>query len=162
MLLNFAKLVTSNIYKEKKGNMKNLDRIKGVDPVSKQIDWGKFSTYHSTQAVIYCLNEIKVISPEYIADKIHDNWMTALLEMWDMVDNQGYNVKGGYSTEKRESHKKMLVPFEELDTENKLKDIYVLKDILENHRTKEIRHTWKELDRTGYYEPLFKKYNIGW
>lgn len=123
----------------------------GNGTTKKLIDWGKFSTDYSIRGLkegLYLGAELQDLG-EYV----HRFWIEGLLHLWELLE-EGYQVKGGYSKEKRESHRKMVVPYSELSTEDQLKDIYVIKTLLSNDE-------WIELGGE-FYEEDFKTYNIGW
>ena len=114
------------------------------------INWGAFSTVYSKNALdsIYYSNDI-----EAIAERIHNYWMDAVSHLWFLLA-EGYEVEGGYTKEKRASHQSMCVPYDELSRDDKLKDAFLIKTLVDEKR-------WLELGGQPY-DYLFEKYNIGW
>ena len=114
------------------------------------INWGDFSTVYSKKALesIYYSNDI-----EAIAERIHNYWMDAVAHLWYLLA-EGYEVEGGYTKEKRASHLSMLIPYDELTTDDQLKDAFLIKTLVSEER-------WLELGGEPY-DYLFQKYNIGW
>ena len=134
----------------------------GVNHKTKEINWGEFSTHYSKMAIEFCLDEAKVLNISFMADKVHDNWINAVKQLWAYID-EGYTVKGGYSDEKRASHEAMCVKYDELPYEEKLKDCYVIKDILNNQPTRFMHgHKWADFIWADEYDKDFEKFDIGW
>jgi len=114
------------------------------------IDWGAFSTVYSLEAILTSEDNATM---EQLADRIHEFWICAVNELWFLL-SEGYEVKGGYTKEKRASHQSMCVPYAELSRENKLKDCYLIKTLVTHKK-------WLELGGLAY-DYLFEKYDIGW
>jgi len=114
------------------------------------INWGEFSTVYSKKALdsIYYSKDI-----EAIAERIHNYWMDAVAHLWYLLA-EGYEVEGGYTKEKRASHLGMLIPYDELSRDDKLKDAFLIKTLVSEKK-------WLELGGQPY-DYLFEKYNIGW
>jgi len=116
-----------------------------------KINWAEFSSDYSLRGLQEGLKVTEDL--EELADWVHSYWVEGLKALWIELDN-GATVEGGYSEEKRASHKLMMVSYSELSREDQLKDIYTIKDLL-------TPMAWGLLD--GYeYENEFQKYNIGW
>ena len=129
----------------------NKDFLTDNKEESKEINWGKFSSAYSLKGLQAGMKHTDDL--EELADWVHHYWVKGLKDLWLAIDN-GYTVKGGYSEEKRKSHKAMMVDYKDLSREDQLKDIYTIKDLL-------TPMVWGLLD--GYeYEDDFIKYNIGW
>ena len=115
----------------------------------KIINWDEFSTIYSVKAI----NQSNSNSISDIAIEVHDYWIKSVYHLWKLLDD-GYEVNGGYTKEKRLSHQSLLIPYNKLDIRNKLKDCFVIKKAVSNER-------W--IDMKGYrYDRLFKKYEINW
>lgn len=115
----------------------------------KTINWGEFSTVYSEQAIL----SIDSQHISEIAERVHAYWIDAVQHLWFLLA-EGYEVQGGYTIEKRQSHIQMCVPYDELSMENKLKDCYLIKTLITPEK-------WQELGGMPY-DYLFNKYNIGW
>jgi len=129
----------------------NKDFLTDNKEGSKEINWGKFSSAYSLEGLQAGLKHTNDL--EELGDWVHHYWVKGLKDLWNALE-RGYSVAGGYSEEKRESHRAMMIPYSELSREDQLKDIYTIKDLL----TTEM---WGLLD--GYeYEEEFEKWDIGW
>ena len=116
-----------------------------------KINWGKFSTEFSKAGLIEGLKNTSDL--ETLGAYVHEAWIEAVKTLWHLID-EGYEVEGGYTQEKKLSHVSMVCPFEWLSREDQLKDIYTIKDILTHSK-------WVQLGGE-FYEQDFKTYNIGW
>lgn len=127
-----------------------MDKLLKATIKGNVINWGAFSTVYSKKALdsIYYSKDI-----EAIAERIHNYWMDAVAHLWYLLA-EGYEVEGGYTKEKRKSHQGMLVPYDELSRDDKLKDAFLIKTLVDDKK-------WIELGGQPY-DYLFQKYNIGW
>jgi hypothetical protein len=116
------------------------------------VDWSKFSTSYSLQGYLTG-KDLGFSDLEELGDCVHRYWIKGVEALWSMID-AGYTVEGGYPDEKRKSHSELCIPYQELSRENQLKDIYVIKQLVDES-------TWKELGGEEY-EDEFVKYDIGW
>ena len=116
-----------------------------------KINWGEFSSKYSLEGLNKGLKVTKDL--EELGDWVHSYWLKALADLWEALDN-GSMVEGGYTEEKRESHRLMMVEYKDLTREDQLKDIYVIKDLL-------TAEAWERLGGEAY-EDEFSFYNIGW
>ena len=147
LFLNNLSLVT--IVKEK--TLRPLSDNQADGTTKKLINWSNFSTEYSIRGLkegLYLGAEL-----EDLGEYVHRFWIEGLLHLWELLE-KGYEVEGGYSKEKRASHKKMLVDYSELSREDQLKDLYTIKDLLPSSQ-------WLELGGE-FYEEEFKTFNIGW
>ena len=113
------------------------------------INWGEFSTVYSEEAIVLIdSNDI-----EEIANRVHCYWIDAVNQLWYLL-SEGYEVKGGYTVEKRQSHQGMCIPYKELSREDQLKDCYLIKTLVTAEK-------WQELGGEAY-EDDFVRYDIGW
>ena len=126
----------------------NKERRKMKD---KKINWGEFSSKYSLEGLNEGLKVTKDL--EELGDWVHSYWLKALADLWEALDN-GAMVEGGYTEEKRQSHKLMMVDYKDLTREDQLKDIYTIKDLL-------TAEAWEGLGGEAY-EDEFSFYNIGW
>jgi len=127
----------------------NMDKRLRKTIQGKTINWGEFSTVYSEQAIL----SIDSQHISEIAERVHAYWIDAVQHLWFLLA-EGYEVQGGYTIEKRQSHIQMCVPYDKLSMENKLKDCYVIKTLITPEK-------WQELGGMPY-DYLFNKYNIGW
>ena len=127
-----------------------MDKLLKATIKGNVINWGAFSTVYSKKALdsIYYSKDI-----EAIAERIHNYWMDAVAHLWYLLA-EGYEVEGGYTKEKRASHLGMLIPYDELSRDDKLKDAFLIKTLVSEKK-------WLELGGQPY-DYLFEKYNIGW
>ncbi len=148
--------------KEKTQRPLSDNQADGIDYKTKEINWGEFSTHYSKMAIEFCLDEAKILNISFMADKVHDNWVMAVNQLWALIE-EGYTVKGGYSDEKRASHKTLCVKYADLPYEEQLKDCYVIKDILTNNPTR-LMHgkKWSDFIYFERYNNDFERYDIGW
>lgn len=116
------------------------------------VDWSLFSSSYSLQGYLTG-KELGLSDLEELADCVHRYWIKGVNALWEMIE-LGYEVDGGYPDEKRKSHESMCIPYEELSREDQLKDIYTIKQLVDDT-------TWQELGGEEY-ENEFVKYDIGW
>ena len=129
--------------------MKNLSLV--IYMKENNINWSEFSSNYSLKGLKEGLKVTRDL--EQLGAWVHNYWIKAVIDLWFLIDN-GVMVEGGYTKEKKESHKLMMVSYKELSRENQLKDIYTVKNLV-------TPMMWGLLN--GYeYEQEFKNYNIGW